>query len=247
MGEYYGNLYRRLPAAVKDHFLTPLADSLPRNEQFKRAVHSLDISESLLRLTEVYTIFNKNLKQKLYRSGLNTVSDVSPLESVAVFQKDVQHLDGFSQMLYVDSRFSLSDNLLMYGDKMAMAVSLEARVPFLDLKLMELIESLPRQLKIHGLTQKYLFKKAVSAWVSPEIIRRKKIGFAVPMDAWFGRELRQFVGDQLLAADSACRTYFDPVVIEKMISDHENGRQDYKRHLFGLLTFELWHNQFIKA
>ena len=69
--------------------------------------------------------------------------------------------------MYVDARTSLADNLLLYGDKMSMAVSLEARVPFLDLELMRLVESLPARLKIKGLTQKRILKKAVVAVGSP--------------------------------------------------------------------------------
>ena len=135
----------------------------------------------------------------------------------------------------------------MYGDKMSMAVSLETRVPFLDLELMSLVESMPPEMKIRRLTQKYILKRTATAWVSPEIIKRKKIGFATPIDQWFGGELRGYIGDQLLATDSACRQYFEPKVIETIILDHENHRHDYKRHLFSLLTFELWHKQFISS
>ena len=128
---------------------------------------------------------------------------------------------------------------------MSMAVSLEARVPFLDLELMSFVEAMPGRLKIHGQTQKYLLKKAVSQWLPPEIIGRKKIGFATPVDKWFGRELRGYITDKLLGSGSACRSYFEPAVIEELIVDHESRRQDYKRHLFSLLTFELWHEEFI--
>jgi asparagine synthase (glutamine-hydrolysing) len=243
-GEYYGDVYRCIPSPFRKHVFTPLADYLPRNEQLKRAVHALDLSNPLLRLTQVYSVFDEKLKQQLYRSGLMNCQDYSLSGCVAFWQKDVQHLDGLSQMLYVDSRFSLPDNLLICADKMSMSVSLEARVPFLDLELMSFVENLPSSLKIHRFTQKYLLKKAVSAWVAPEVIKRKKIGFAVPMDGWFGRELRTFVGEQLLASNSACMRYFEPATIKQMITDHETGRHDYKRHLFSLLTFELWHQQF---
>lgn len=245
-GEYYGGWYRQLPSALRKYILTPLIDQLPRNEQLKRAVHSLDVTDPLARMTQIYTIFDSDLKKRLYRNGLSNIvrSDVG--KSISLWQNDVQGLDRLSQMLYVDARFSLPDNLLMYGDKMSMASSLEARVPFLDLELMALIESMPPDMKIRRRTQKYLLKRAATTWVSPEIIKRKKIGFATPIDQWFGGELRNYIGDQLLATDSACCQFFEPKTIEAIIADHESRRHDYKRHLFSLLTFELWHKCFIK-
>lgn len=246
-GEYYGGWYRQLPSALRKYILAPLINQLPRNEQLKRAVHSLDITDPLARMTQIYTIFDFDLKKRLYRNGLSDIVRGNVSKSISLWQNDVQDLDGLSQMLYVDTRFSLPDNLLMYGDKMAMAASIEARVPFLDLELMALVESIPPGLKIRGRTQKYLLKRSAAAWVPSEIIQRRKIGFETPVDQWFSGELRNYIGDQLLATDSACRQYFEPKTIESIISDHESRRHDYRRHLFSLLTFELWHKCFIKG
>lgn len=245
-GERYGGLYRALPRAVRNRLIVPLVERLPRNERIKRAVHSLHVDDPLERMAAVYTIFDAPLKRQLYRDGLRLESKGCAFDAVRLWQSDVSGLDGLSQMLYVDARLSLADNLLMYGDKMAMAVSLEARVPFLDLELMALIESIPPALKIKGWTQKYILKKAVSKWVPPKVIGRKKIGFATPVDEWFRRDLRTEIQDRLLAPGSACRIYFQPGTIQQMLDDHQTGRQDYKRALFSLLTFEIWHEQFIK-
>jgi len=244
-GEYYGEWYRLLPAFLRNKVIMPLVDRLPRNDQLKRAVHSLGIENQLERFTQIYSIFDDGMKHRLYRSGFADHTDHLTRNSIEPWQNDVKDLDGLSQMLYIDSRFSLPDNLLMYGDKMSMAASLEARIPFLDLELMALIERMPSSLKIRGGVQKYLLKRAVADWVPPKIIYRKKFGFSTPVDQWFGGKLRSYIGDQLLAHNSACRQYFEPIMMEKMIKDHESRRHDYKRHLFSLLTFELWHKQFI--
>jgi asparagine synthase (glutamine-hydrolysing) len=166
---------------------------------------------------------------------------------VRLWHTDVAGLDGLSQMLYIDSRFSLADNLLLLGDKLSMAVSLEARVPFLDLELMEFVENIPPNLKIKGGTQKYILKKAISKWVPKAIITRRKIGFNTPMDNWFRRELRRFIEDRLLPSDSACNEFFKRETIQAMLDDHRSGRQDYKKALFCLLTFEIWYDNFIKS
>jgi len=129
---------------------------------------------------------------------------------------------------------------------MSMAVSLEARVPFLDLELMEFVERIPPSLKIRGRRQKYILKKAVSRWLPEGVISRRKIGFATPVDGWFRRELRDATRERLLGSGSACREFFRPETIDAMLEEHRTGREDHKRVLFSLLTFEIWHEQFIR-
>jgi len=210
-------------------------------------VRSLNIPDALNRFCLVHSIFHSSLRKKLY---LKEVGDRVVNHCSDVFQQwlaDVGHLDHLSQLLYIDSRFSLADNLLMYGDKLSMAVSLEARVPFLDLDLMQFVESIPPQYKIKGFTQKYILKKAVAKWVPPHVLTRKKIGFTTPVDEWFRREMRVYLSDKMLSTDSISSIYFNKKTILKMIEDHHSGREDYKRALFSLLTLEMWHEHFYKS
>ncbi|MBK7228611.1 MAG: asparagine synthase (glutamine-hydrolyzing) [Ignavibacteriales bacterium] len=243
-GEYYGKYYRNIPNFIRDRILGPIVLNLPRNERIKRAVNSLSIVNIPDRLKLVYETLDSNIRQDLFNSSSVNYNDMS--NAIMMWQPEVKHLDGLNQMLYVDSRLSLPDNLLLYGDKMAMAVSLEARVPFLDLDLMKLVESIPSKYKIHGTTQKYLLKKAVAKWIPKEIINRKKIGFTTPLDDWFQSNLRKEIEERLLSEGSACRQYFNLNVIRKMLNDHFEKKEDYKRALFSFLTFEIWYEQFIK-
>ena len=242
LGQRYGNTYRRIPAGLRRWVVDPLVEGLPRNERLKRAVRSLGTSDPFDRLVRIHTIVDDRLKQDLYRNG-----DIprSRYAGIQRWHDDVATLDPLSGMLYVDARTSLADNYLMYGDKMAMAVSLEARVPFLDLRLMSLVESIPPHFKIRGRQQKYILKRAIAPWLPPDVLTRPKIGFTTPVDRWFRGDLREQVTERLLTPGSACTQYFEPAVIRRMIQDHERGRQDYKRALFSLLIFELWHEQFI--
>jgi asparagine synthase (glutamine-hydrolysing) len=148
-------------------------------------------------------------------------------------------------MTYIDARLSLADDLLLYGDKMSMAASVEARVPFLDLEYMAVAESIPPSLRIHGITHKYIYKKAIAKWLPPQIIQRPKIGFETPLDRWFRSELSGYVKNTLLSEQSACLRYFNPSIIRLLFEEHVHGRQDNHRHLYALLVFELWHRQFI--
>jgi asparagine synthase (glutamine-hydrolysing) len=241
LGERYGHLYRAMPAVFRDHAVAPLIGRLPRNERLKRAVRSLGIADRAERMRDVYDVVDERLEGSLLRNATRNGAG----GGYEVWQKDVTHLNGLDAMLYVDARTSLADNLLLYGDKMSMAVSLEARVPFLDIALMQLAESLPGRLKINGFTQKHILKKAIARWVPHDVIARKKVGFATPVDAWLRGKLRASVEERLLAEGSASRQYFRPETIRRVLDEHTSGRHDHKRILFAILTFELWHEQFI--
>ena len=244
LGERYGWLYRALPASVQGRLLPAAVSRLPRNERAKRAVRSLGAHDALERMAAVWTVFDNDLRQRLY--PLDTSPRAAVAGAAAMWQADVAHLDGLSQMLYVDARMTLADNLLTYGDKMAMAVSLEARVPFLDLELMRFAETIPPSLKIRGRTHKYVLRRAMAKWLPPEILARKKIGFTPPIDLWLRGDLKSYVSDLLLHSGSACTSFFDASVVKEMITDHATGREDYKRPLLSLVEFELWHDQYIR-
>jgi asparagine synthase (glutamine-hydrolysing) len=244
-GERYGHLYRRLPHGVH-RYLVPLVEMLPRQERAKRAVRSLGTCDVSERFAQAYAVFTDEMKSTLWNpehrpeTGHHQATHI-----VDYWRQGIGHLDSLIQMAYVDARLSLSDDLLMYGDKMSMAHSIEARVPFLDLEYMAAAESLPASLRIRGWTRKYIHKKAVAKWLPQGMIHRSKRGFETPMDRWFRSELSGYVRDTLLAPGAACRTYFEPGALETLISDHVSGRQDNRRQLFSLLVFELWHHRFI--
>lgn len=248
LGERYGLLYRSLPGPIRRWSIDAYIKRLRRQQQLKRMTGSLGIRDPLERLTCVYTIFDTDMKRHLYRTGLGPTSDRLPgLEAVERWQADVRHLDGLSQMLYVDARLSLPDWLLLYGDKMSMANSLEARVPFLDLELMAFAESIPPRFKIKGRTQKHILKRAVLKWVPESVVERRKIGFLTPMDAWLQSSLAQQVNDLLLDRDSGCRELFSGEYIEQLLERHRSQEEDYRDHLFVLILFEIWYQQFIAA
>jgi asparagine synthase (glutamine-hydrolysing) len=130
---------------------------------------------------------------------------------------------------------------------MSMANSLEARVPLLDPELVEYIESLPVSLKLRGMTGKYIHKRAAERWLPQSVIRRRKKGFATPVDEWFQRSLDGFVRDTLLADGAACGDYFDRGFIKQLLDEHRERRRDHRRRIFALLSFELWHRRFLRS
>jgi asparagine synthase (glutamine-hydrolysing) len=143
-------------------------------------------------------------------------------------------------------RASLPDDLLMVCDKTSMANSLETRVPFLDYRLVEFVESLPPSLKLRGFTGKYLHKKACEKWLPKQDVHRKKKGFANPIDEWLRLRMRGFVEDSLCGPQSSIGTYFEQSYIRQMLKDDREGREDLRRHIYLLVSFELWHRSFIR-
>ena len=162
-------------------------------------------------------------------------------------QADVQGLDPLTQMLYIDTRANLPDDLLMVADKTSMANSLEARVPFLDHRLVEFIETLPPTLKLRHFQGKYLHKKAVRKWLPRQVVYRKKKGFANPVHEWLRGQMREYVQSCLLDDRSAVNQYFSRDFIKDTVARHQTDEQDYSRQIYLLMSFELWHQTFIPA
>jgi asparagine synthase (glutamine-hydrolysing) len=148
-------------------------------------------------------------------------------------------------MLYIDTRANLPDDLLMVADKTSMANSLESRVPFLDYRLIEFIESLPSQLKLNGFTGKYLHKKALEKWLPKQVVYRKKKGFDNPVEHWMRTTMKPFVDDCLLSSDSSLALYFDQNYIRQILELDRKGKEQYRRHIYLLVSLQLWHRTFI--
>jgi len=228
--------------------LSKLVSIFPRSERIKRAAFASQFTNETQRFLGVYSIFTPQLKNQILRP--ETRKHMTDVDEALVQRLRGQTgglSDSLSRLLYVDTRMSLSDNLLLFGDKMSMANSLEMRVPFLDTELIQFLESLPGSFKLHGLTRKYIHKKAATKWLGSEIIHRKKRGFATPMDEWLQQDLTGFAKGLLNKNDAASRNYFDINMINRMIDDHRARRHNYQRHIFALMSFELWHKTFLEG
>src|SRR5256884_8471966 len=129
-----------------------------------------------------FPLFNSDTKQALLSRDVKEA--LSGYDRSPVFAEHLARTDAtepLNRMLYVDTKLWLPDDLLARGDKTSMAASIEARVPLLDHKLVEFAASLPPDLKIRGLTRKYLLKKVARKWLPASIVDRKKQGFPMPM------------------------------------------------------------------
>ncbi|MBX3043481.1 MAG: asparagine synthase (glutamine-hydrolyzing) [Candidatus Kapabacteria bacterium] len=202
--------------------------------------------------------------EELYWSG---VSKISPLMQEDLFGSGYQHLksqswlfakymhnlvdvdfadaDYLQRMIYLEFHHRLAELLLMRVDKITMAHSLEARVPFLDHRFVEFTMSLPPHIRLpeSGLTKSVL-KKAVEGILPDDIIYRKKQGFAAPVKEWFRTSWYDYAINEVLASELVRGGLLNADFIKKLFEMHKSGKRDYKNELFLLLMISVWYRKF---
>lgn len=179
------------------------------------------------------------------------------------FKKSVENIDSFGLLLekfreavaenfldkalYADVMMYLPDDLLVKVDIASMANSLEARSPFLDHKFMEFVAKIPSGLKLRGRTGKYILKRALTNILPDKILKRKKMGFGVPIDHWFRNELKDMAYDTILSKKAIDRGYFKKEALRKILDEHSSGKWNWHNHIWNLLMLELWNQMFIDS
>ena len=149
-----------------------------------------------------------------------------------------------NRLLYADTKTYLHE-LLMKQDQMSMAASLESRVPFLDHTLVEFTARLPERMKLRRLTTKYILRRSMKGILPEPILTRRKMGFPVPVGAWFRGAYRSVIDDYALSARSLARGVFDPAFVRNLVAEHQSGARDHSQRLWSLVNFEMWARQFM--
>jgi asparagine synthase (glutamine-hydrolysing) len=144
-----------------------------------------------------------------------------------------------NKLLYVDTKTYLHE-LLMKQDQMSMAASIESRVPFLDHELVEFAARMPERMKVRGMTTKYVLRKAMADVLPPEILTRRKMGFPVPVGAWFRGPYRQMMQDIVLGDRAMSRGLFDRNAVQRLVDAHVRGEANHAERLWSLVNLELW-------
>jgi asparagine synthase (glutamine-hydrolysing) len=190
--------------------------------------------------------FNSSTKELYSASFLGSVDRAFSTSPVQRSFEACRGLGTVNSMLYMDTKTSLPDDLLLKADKMTMANSVELRVPLLDHRLLEFAASLPESFKVHGFATKYIAKRALRNCVPREILQRKKAGFPVPYEAWMRSDLKDWVHDLLLDRRSVQRGYFNRSAIEALL-DEDRQYQNRPKEILSLVSLELWHRAFVDA
>jgi asparagine synthase (glutamine-hydrolysing) len=254
---YWSQAYRHIPSAARQLFERTVA-SLPgwRGTQLKgrvRLAKKMARSASLPpveRFIMNCVYLDERQKAWLYSPALrDAVQFADPGVCHYEAFARVGNADFLNQMLYLDSKIFMPSLNLNYIDKMSMASSVEARVPFLDRELAEFVAwNVPPALKLKGFfrpTTKYIFREAMRGVLPGEVLKQPKAGLAAPIDYWLANDLEEMVADLLSESRLKSRGLFRPQAVRRFIDDHRRGAHDWSMQIWQFLTLELWMQAFL--
>lgn len=200
-------------------------------------------ADAYLKLTSVFS----QREKKLLYSDQTKKRLVNFNSSFEIVKKYITKNDDFlNNLLYLDIKTWLPNDVLLKNDKMTMANSIEARVPFLDHIFAEKMAEIPVSMKLKGLTDKYILRKAMLPVVPEAIVKRKKHGFTVPIQRWMEGDLMDFSRNVLSKKNIEEKGFFNYKFVESIVNKNHNNAF-YRRQFWAILTFELWHQIFIEG
>jgi len=245
----FASFYQRLPAALTTRLIPALAGNLPRLRRTKRFFRTLCLSDPARRYASWLTAFTPEMQTELLAADLRAATaghdPARPYHHYYHALNRNTANDHLNRLMYVDLKTLLVDGYMEKVDKATMACSLEARVPLLDHRLVELAFQIPSRFKISGRSLKRILKLAVRDLLPVSVLRKPKHGFAVPLDPWFRGKLKDFSFEVLLDGRTRQRGYFNTEYIERLWREHVGGRHVWTDHLWALLNFELWHRVYL--
>lgn len=196
-------------------------------------------------------VFDEEFKRKVLSADANTRA--GSRSSYDAVRPHLEHIaeqrpnsDFATRMSYLELKLRLPELLLMRVDKVTMATSVEARVPFLDHHLVEYAMSIPTELKIQGTSGKHILKQALEKVLPAELLYRQKRGFGAPIKEWFRGECADELGSQIMNSSLRKQGLFDYAFIERLLAEHRRGPRDWSFHLWALLNVSLWNDRWIR-
>lgn len=226
-----------IPPALHRVLVAPLAAALPyRFRRFKTAMAAMGLPDQRQRYPRWFGALDASGRGRLCEigEGLAEVGADLPFEAG-------RGCSALRRILFFDQTSWLPDNLLERGDRMTMAASLEARMPFMDVDLAHYCAALPDRYRLRRLTTKWVLRQAMARMLPAQILARPKIGFRVPVSDWFRGPMRDYLSDHLLGSDSRTAAYYRRPELEAAVRDHVDGRHNNEKLLWSLLSLELFH------
>ena len=195
-------------------------------------------------------VYDETFKPRvLSKQLLERVNGLSSLHVVEGYLKHIERecpdSDFLARMTYLELKLRLPELLLMRVDKITMATSVEARVPFLDHHLVEYALALPRALKVQGVSGKHILKRALEDVLPRDLLYERKRGFGAPVREWFREGLGGWFDDHLMNSSMRRRDLLNYDFIGRMLTEHRNRTKDWGFHLWALLNLSLWYERWI--
>ena len=245
--------YRFLPGRLRRGLIEPVVNELrPRPvkkgliNKAKRFVEGLSHPEALGHAR--WRVFDGNgIRQSLFAPEARTSITTPAEQHIFDLARRASNRQPLNRSLYVDLKSYLCDNILVKVDRMSMAVSLEARVPFLDPEVVELAFRVPERFKIDGKETKSILKKVAARHIPSSAVYRPKEGFSIPIKNWLKAEFRPLVEDYLDPVRIEREGVFDGHTIARLKAEHLSDAANHSHVLWSLIVFQAWRSQWLDS
>lgn len=247
--KFYDRFFRWIPRIFQKTFIIPIIDALPDTPRkkgliniMKRFIDGVELPEYGYHMRWQYftnplmdqNLYLDNVKGKIKMDGLSLVGDCA--------NRCNTH-DRLSKEIYIDTRFTMPDSVLMKVDKMSMANSLEVRVPFLDHRIIEFCANIPSSLKLKGFSTKYIFRKAIQGILPDKIVFRGKQGYSFPSKNWLRGQMREFMID-VVKSCPLLNECLNMDYVDTLIKEHLSWRRNHNHILWALINVAVWYKKF---
>lgn len=242
----------RLPAFARraaGAVAAPLVGAATGNAEAAELARRFGAGESLFWGAAV--VFDETLKGRLISPEGR--ARAAGLSSYEVVREDLERVararpasDFLARMTYLELKLRLPELLLMRVDKMTMAASIEARVPFLDHHLVEYAMGVPRALKVEGRSGKHVLKRALEEVLPRDVLYRRKRGFGAPVEGWFRGRSAAELESRVMNSRLRRRGLLDYGFVARLFEEHRRGARDWGFHLWALLNLSLWYERWIE-
>ena len=244
LGGYPKHVYERLvdyyqliPATIRKSLVEPAIRRLPyRYRRAKTAINNLGLAAWDDRMPRWFGALSWREREEFISFSCNAPPSLhmSPCKDSSALRR----------ILCFDQTSWLPDNLLERGDRMTMAASIEARMPFMDHELAAFVSSMPDRYRVRGKSTKWLLREAMKQILPTEILERPKVGFRVPVNEWFRGQMKDYLLDHLTGPSSRTAAYYKNDALHRVLDEHIRGRQNHEKLLWMLLNLELWHREY---
>lgn len=251
LSDKFKNIFHLLPKFVIQ-FLNGISDFLPPSDEnisldFK-IKQFLKGFESEKKYTHTLWLGSWTPKQKnklLTKSILSQISNSNGMNPIDKCISDIANSDSFNQLLFTYYRTYLLDDILVKVDRASMYNSLEVRAPFLDVNVVNFLNSLPKAFKIKGFNNKLILKKLMRNKIPNEIIDRPKKGFGIPVSLWLKKDLKNLCEELLSENKIKQQNIFNYGYIAQLKNEHYNSRKNHRKLLWNLMIFQMWSERFL--
>jgi asparagine synthase (glutamine-hydrolysing) len=248
----YARWFRRVPGWIRNGLIRPAVEALPVSHKklslefkMKRFIAGQDLSPIQAHLWWRVVLQDR---EKLGVLSDRAIRDNDLLPSIRHFQRVFDGsaaADTLNRLMHVDSAVFLPDDLMIKNDRMSMAHSLEARVPMTDHELTGFMATVPMNIKMKRRRKKHVMRRAMEADLPRSILDKKKVGLEMPYSRWFRHELRSLLDHHLEPGRIAETGLMRPEAVSTLVDEHQAGRRDNGRALWGLLNYMVWCEQYL--